>query len=430
MSKRFLTLALTLALLIGMFAMPIGASATEKVTLRFATGALTPTSVIGSLIKEFEAENPNVTIQLEESPGNDLIFKINTDIMANNCPDVFTYWRPEKKWDFDTYISVGAVADLSELKSDPFYEGMFPDYAWATGTVDGKVYGIPRANFYTCFIVNKELFDELGLELPTDWDKLVTACQKLHEAGYVVWATDTGENLDDASRLFNAVIEATLGNARGISLMTGQESWQQPDALEALGYFMDVAKAGYAPEDSSVLTSTSVIEKYLNTGRAGMLIQNASQVWNNMPFEVMDKFAALDFPLTPTTQVDGPFNELDLTNLVYASAKGFADPVKKEYIVKFIQKLTSRDAAKRYAEEDRAIIPHLGVSPDESMVHPLQQQAAELAYAAESCKWMLSKTAADVVDEFRLAINGVYYGEFDTPEALATALDDALYGKQ
>lgn len=430
MKKRYLSLALTLALLCGVFAFPMVAAATDKVTLRFATSSLTPTSVIGELLKEFEAENPNVTILLEEAPGNDLIFKINTDIMANNCPDVFTYWRPEKKWDFDTYVSIGAVADLSELKASPFYEGMFPDYAWNTGSIDGVVYGIPRTNFYTCFIVNKEIFEKLNLELPTDWDKLVKACEELHKAGYVVWATDTGENLDDASRLFNAVIEATLGNPRGLSLMTGQESWKQPDVIEALGYFMEVAKPGYAPEDSSVLTSTSVIEKYLNTDRAGMLIQNAGQVWNNIPFEVMDKFVALNFPLTPTTQVDGPFNELDLTNLVYASAKGYADPAKKEYIVKLINKLTSNESAKRYAENDKAIIPHLNVTPDPASVHPLQTEAAALAYAATSCKWMLSKTSSEVVDEFRLAINGVYYGEFESPEALAERLDEALYGKQ
>lgn len=427
--KKTLVLILVLSLAIGMLPMAAFASE-EKVTIRFATGALNEGSAIGILLDEFTAENPNVTIELEEAPGNDLIYKINTDIMADNCPDVFTYWRPETKWDFDTYISVGAIADLSELKDSEHFQGMYPEYAWETGTVDGVVRGIPRVNFYTCFIVNRTLFEELGLELPTDWDKLVAACEGLYAAGYIPWATDTGENLDDASRLFNAVIEATVGNARGLSLMQGLESWQQEDVIEALGYFMQVAKAGYCPEDASVLTDSTVISKYLNTGRAGMLINNAGQVWYNMPFEVMDDFEALNFPLTPTTQVDGPFNELDLTNLIYVSAKSWEDPLRKEVITKLIEKLTSREAAKMYAEIDRSIIPNLDVELDESLVHPLQSQAADLAYAAESCKWMLSKTSSDVVDDFRLTINGVWYGEFETAEQLAERLDENLFGKQ
>ena len=109
---------------------------------------------------------------------------------------------------------------------------------------------------------------------------------------------------------------------------------------------------------------------------------------------------------------------------MYASAKSYADPAKKDAIVELIHALTSRDAAKIYAEVDRAIIPHLGVTLDESKVHPLQQQAADLAYSAESCKWMLSMTSSDVVDDFRLTINAVWFGEITTPEDLAQRLDD------
>jgi hypothetical protein len=246
----------------------------------------------------------------------------------------------------------------------------------------------------------------------------------------VVWATDTAEGLDDASRLFNAVIEASLGNERGIRLMTGRESWQQADVIRALGYFMQVAKPGYAPEDSSVLDAISVITKYLNTGRAGMIIQNAGQVWNNIPGNVMDQLEAFNFPLTPGSVLTGPFNELDLTNLVYASAKGFNDPAKKAAIIDLIHKLTSRESAVRYAEEDRAIVPHLGITINPQKVHRLQTEATNLAYAANSYKWMLSQTASNVVDEFRLTINAVYFGEITSPEQLAKRLDENLYGKQ
>jgi raffinose/stachyose/melibiose transport system substrate-binding protein len=429
MKKGLMIILMTL--LTGFMVYALGGNDSGKVTIRFATQTIREGSVLDKVLAEYKKEHPNVNLEVEESPGNDLIIKINTDIQASNCPDVFTYWRPERKWDFDKYVTLGAIADLGELKDSDYYKGMFPDYAWKTGSMpNGMIVGIPRQNYYTCFLVNKTVFAKEGIELPTDWNKLVRACEQLAAKGYIVWATDTADGLDDASRLFNAAVEASLGNERGISLMTGKESWQQPDVIEALNYFLQVAKKGYAPPDSSVLDATSVITKYLNTGRAGMIIQNAGQVWNNIPFDVMNNFVALNFPLTPTTKIKGAFNELDLTNLVYASAKGFNDPAKKQAIIDLIHKITSPETAIRSAEEDQVIVPHLGIKIDPAKVHSLQTQAMNLAYAADSYKWMLSSTTSNVVDNFRLTINAVYFGEITSAQQLARRLDDNLYGKQ
>jgi ABC-type glycerol-3-phosphate transport system substrate-binding protein len=429
MRKRLLVFIMVLFAVFGLYAG--GANDSGKITIRFATNQVREGYALDALLKEYIAEHPNVNLQIEEFPGNDLIPKINADIQANNCPDVFTYWRPEKRWDFDKFIARGAIADLGELKNSDFYKGMFPDYAWNTGTVDGMVVGIPRTSFYTAFLINKNVFQKEGIEPPTDWNKLVQACEQLKAKGYIPWAVNTKESRDDASRLFNASIEATIGNAKGLRLMQGLESWQQPDVIEALGYFMQVAKPGYVPEDSSVIDDIIMISKYLNTDRAGMIVQNASQVWNNIPFETRDKFEAYNFPLTPTSAVKNPFNELDLTNLVYASKKDFENPAKKQAIIDLIHKITDRRAAKMLVEgPDATIVPHLGVTFDESKSRPVQNKARDLANVADSCKWMLSRTTSNVVDDFRLTVDAVWYGEITNPQALAKRLDDNLYGKQ
>lgn len=109
MIKKIQSLMLAVVLVAGLTACS-GSTGTDsqavQVKIRFATQALKEGGVMEQILNEYKDVYPNVTIELEEAPGNDLITKINTDIMANNCPDVFTYWRPEKKWDFDRYISV------------------------------------------------------------------------------------------------------------------------------------------------------------------------------------------------------------------------------------------------------------------------------------------------------------------------------------
>ena len=429
MKKGFLFILM--ALVLGFTVYAGGGRDSGKITIRFATQDVRDGYGLDILLKEYVAEHPNVNLQLEEAPSNDLITKINADIQANNCPDVFTYWRPEPRWDFDKFIAMDAIADLGELKNSDFYRGMFPDYAWNTGTVNGMVVGVPRQSFYTAFLINKDIFAKEGIEPPTDWNRLARACEQLSAKGYIVWSTNTREGRDDASRLFNAAVEAHIGNEKGLRLMQGLESWQQPDVIEALGYFMQVCKAGYAPEDSSVIDDIIMLNKYFNTGRAGMVVQNASQVWNNIPFAIRDQFNAYQFPLTPNSRISRPFNELDLTNLVYASKRGFNDPAKKQAIIDLIHKITDRRAAKLYVEGlDSSIVPHLGVTFDESKSRPVQNKAQSLANAADSYKWMLSRTSSTVVDNFRQTINGVWYGEFSSPQQLARRLDDNLYGKQ
>ncbi len=425
--KKLLGLLVVLCMLMSMVLGASSALAEDKVTIRFATQTLNAKgSVIADILAQFSADFPNVTIELEESPGNDLITKINTDIMGDNTPDVFTFWRPEAKWSVDKYIAKGALADLTDLvNTDPFFTGLFPDYAWRTATVDGKIYCIPRLNFYVEFLVNKKVFDQYSIPLPTDWASLVNACEQLQANGIIPWCVDTKEGLDDSSRLFNAIINRTVGNEVGLNLLRGNASFQQPDVIKALGYFAQVAPH-YMPEDASVLDFSQVITKYMNTGAAGMLLANASQVDTNLTPEIMEDLVALAFPLTPETVLEKPSAEQDLTNLVYISAAAYNDSAKKEYVVELMKRLVSRDAAKRYVEEERAMVPHLGLEIDQSKVSDMQRSAAAVAQASPADKWLLSYAKPGPVDNFRILINEFWNGVY-TPEEFAKALDDALY---
>ena len=418
-------LGIIFTLIVTMAAMGAG----QKQTIRVATQTLDPKkSVMLSVIKQFEKDNPQIKIELEESPGNDLITKINTDIMGDNTPDIFTFWRPEAKWNVDKYVAKGALADLTDLvKTDAFFKDLFPDYAWRTATLSGKVYCIPRLNFYVEFLVNKKIFDANGIPLPTDWNKLVNAVQQLKAKRIIPWAVDTKEGLDDSSRLFNAIINRAVGNAKGLELLKGNESFLQKDVMQALTYFHQLVP-GNAPEDASTLDFNQAITKYFNTGKAGMLLGNAAQVDTNLTAEIMNDLVALDFPLTPTAVIAKPSAEQDVTNLVYVGAKGYADKNKQKYIVELVKLLVGDATAKRMAEEERAIVPNLKVVIDPAKVSDLQRSASKLAKNAPGDKWLLSYAKQKPVNDFRIAINEFWKGQV-SPEQLAQKLEDALYKK-
>lgn len=400
------------------------------VTIRFATQSMDrEKSVRYSVLEQFQKDYPNVTLEIEESPGNDLITKINTDVMGDNTPDMFTFWRPEAKWNVDKYIEKGALADLTDwVNEDEFFDGLFPDYSWRTATVNDRIWCIPKENFYVEFLVNKEIFETYGLEMPTDWEKLVTACNTLRENGIIPWAVNTKEGLDDNSRIFNAIINRAVGNAKGLELLKGNESFQQEDVIRALDYFLEVV-VDNAPEDAAVLDYSQTVTKYLNTGKAAMILDNVSLIDVNLSDEILDKLVPLDFPLTPVSVIDKPSLEQDLTQLIYIGAKGWEDPDKQPYLAELAKRLAGRETAKRYVEEERGIAPQLGLDIDPEKITALQKAASEIAANSDGDKWLLSFAKPGPVDEFRRIINEAWVGKYASGEELAKALDDVLYGK-
>lgn len=294
--------------------------------------------------------------------------------------------------------------------------------------MNDRIWCIPKENFYVEFLVNKEIFETYNLEMPTDWEKLVTACNTLRENGIIPWAVNTKEGLDDNSRIFNAIINRAVGNAKGLELLKGNESFQQEDVIRALDYFLDVV-VDNAPEDAAVLDYSQTVTKYLNTGRAAMILDNVSLIDVNLSDEILDKLVPLDFPLTPVSVIDKPSLEQDLTQLIYIGAKGWEDPDKQPYLAELAKRLAGRETAKRYVEEERGIAPQLGLDIDPEKITALQKAASEIAANSDGDKWLLSFAKPGPVDEFRRVINEAWVGKYASGEELAKALDDVLYGK-
>jgi ABC-type glycerol-3-phosphate transport system substrate-binding protein len=409
---------------------PAASGDRPRVTLRFATGSLVDRggAVLKGLLSSYMEKNPNVTITIEEYQGNDLITAINTAIMAKNTPDVFTFWRPESGWNVPSYARSGALADLTELSRNPAIKDLFPEFAWRTARqIDGIVYCIPRTSYFDEFVVHKTVFEKNGIPLPTTWDALVNSVKALKSKNIIPWVNTTGPLLDDSSRIFFNVLNRVVGNERALKLMGGTESWLAPDVMPALEYTVALV-ANNGPPDQSVLSTSQAIAKYLNTGAAGMFLNNNGQINTAVSTAVMPELMALPFPATPVIVEKGSSTQADVTNLVYASAVSYRDPVKKPYIDELIIKLVDRAAAKAYVEQAGQTVPHLGLAINTALVPRFILDANAIAEKQIGNKWLLSFIAADNRNAFRLVINDVWYGKLDARQ-MAEGLQKALYGK-
>ena len=160
------------------------AAAQDTVTLRVwdtFSGAAQDAGM-KALIEAFEAEHPNIKIERDIQDIDTMRPIIQTSLASGTGPDVFY---------FDTgpgFAGVLADADFL-LPLDEAYETQDWDhiYPWTKErtTFGGQVYGIGNEIEFLGVYYNRDLFAELGLEVPTTYEEFLEVSAALAEAGKI-----------------------------------------------------------------------------------------------------------------------------------------------------------------------------------------------------------------------------------------------------
>ncbi|TBL71593.1 ABC transporter substrate-binding protein [Paenibacillus thalictri] len=389
-----------------------GPSKDKKVTLRFATnwtGTSPMTQIVKDTLDQFRKDYPNVTIEVEETPGNDHITKIKLDAVSDRIPDMFNYWRLDPGFGLDEIARAGKVADLSDwVKSDPFFKELFDESAWKTATLDGKTYGIPGTMFYTAIYANKEVFDNAGIAIPSTWDEWMSAVKGLKAKGVLPFGISVKGD-SQGVRTFDYVFSNVLGNDRMRDIILGKEPFNNPDTQKAAQMLQDLL-VGNVPEDAIAIAGDVAVSKYLNTGKAAMFIDNSSSMSSIKP-EVQDKLVQIKFPLIPGGAQKTQNYEKDLTQLFYLGSKGWSDKDKRPFLEELVKRFASREQAKIYAEKGQQTVPQLGANIDPQKFGRLATEGLKLAQSAPGNKWLPSYMTPDQRAKFEPLISSFLAGE-------------------
>lgn len=134
-------------------------------------------------ILEFEAANPNITIERTTQASTKLIELVQTAFAANAGPDIFNLSIEDEF----AYIANGRVAPIdpkvigyanTKALLDTYMDGILDPV-----TMDGKIYGLPLELTNWCIFINKNVFKSAGLDpekdYPKTWEDMVKISQKL-----------------------------------------------------------------------------------------------------------------------------------------------------------------------------------------------------------------------------------------------------------
>lgn len=115
------------------------------------------------IIERFQTEYPHITLEIDEAPWGDFTKKVATQIAGGNAPDI---WFQENAAVIG-YGERGAAEDLTpyierDLNLDEYGSNLF------SAQVGDSVYGVPHGGNPVALAYNKDIFDEAGLDYPTD----------------------------------------------------------------------------------------------------------------------------------------------------------------------------------------------------------------------------------------------------------------------
>jgi multiple sugar transport system substrate-binding protein len=171
-----------IALIAGAAAHDAGASG-EEVTLSYFTFSAAPDHLedLDAIVAAFEAENPNVHIEVQTAAFADYFTSLQTQIAGGSAPDTF-----ELNYEnFVTYARSGALLDLGPYLDGSIDPERYYPLALEGFSDGGTQYGLPATFSDVVLIYNRTLFDEAGLDYPTadwTWDDYMTAAEALTDA--------------------------------------------------------------------------------------------------------------------------------------------------------------------------------------------------------------------------------------------------------
>ncbi len=182
---------------------------------------------LGTIIPDFEKQNPNIRINLVVVPSSDFDTKMQTMIAANTPPDIWSHWGPSG---FQDYVNRGLVADLTPyIARDNFDLSDFQPEVLDIYKVDGRLMGLPILSTGSFLFYNKDLFDKAGIAYPpSSWDDRTWTYDKFLEMCKALTSV-TG---DPATDVYGCNLSLWPNDA--YALMWGQDIF--PDSAYQTGF--------------------------------------------------------------------------------------------------------------------------------------------------------------------------------------------------
>lgn len=132
-----------------------------------------------AMIEKFNDSQENIKVSHQYIPFSDLKKQLSVGIAAGNLPDLAIIDNP----DHAAYAAMGMFADITDKVNEWGQQEKYFEGPWDSVVYDGKVYGVPFVSNCLALFYNKDMFEQAGVEPPTNWTELEEVSKKLSKDG-------------------------------------------------------------------------------------------------------------------------------------------------------------------------------------------------------------------------------------------------------
>ncbi|WP_080834451.1 extracellular solute-binding protein [Cohnella massiliensis] len=311
----------------------------EKVTIEYWQYEYpAKVTLMDELIKQFQEQNPNITVKQTNFPYDQYNEKVATLVPAGKGPDVINLyygWLPK-------YVSSGFLQPLPE-SAFPAAEIESRYYPLVEAAkIDGSYWAIPTAVRTLALFYNKDLFAKANIvEPPATWEELVEDAVKLTEKDANGQFVVEGFAWEPGAQLHHWYRDGLLLQAGGQDLSEDRRKvlWADtPAGLEAFQYLLDFAikhKVG----TTGIFTDDATAFK---TGHAAINVDGSFRL-GSLKADAPDlNYGIAPLPSYKSKSAPSSF----WANAIPADVTG----AKLEAAVKFLQFLTSKEVQEQWVE--------------------------------------------------------------------------------
>ena len=368
-------------------------------------------SYINSLIDEFEAANPDIDIVADCVLNDSYKEKIRVLVSTDALPDVFFSWSGVFGENLTRSGRVLALDDV--MARDSEWSSQIVEGQWAPFNYNGKQYGAPWSMDGKAFFYNVDVFNELGIEIPTTLNELYAVCEKLKENGYdepisagfsAPWAV---------SHYLGTICQRVVDPEVLAKDYTGGGDFSDPAYIEALNIFKKLGE--YMTSDPCSVDHEFARNAFI-MGVSPMCYMQLAEMKYMRDDEELN-YAFFNFPAVEDGKGDpGQLTGAPEGMMISATAK----PEVQEAAIKFMEFVISKEGGHRMIAECGEISCVKGAW-DETNCDEKQLEAINLILAAtEPAVWQDCATEATIANAFMNGGQLLLTGDMTAEDVMAS----------
>lgn len=396
----------------------------EKVTLTIWnnwSGQDAKAVAMRQILEDFEAANPNITLEVEALATDGLKTRLRTSAAADEMPDLFVMWPGAMTKEFVNGDLLQPIDEFLEENAD--WKNNFIENALVDYTIDGKIYSVPMNLAPSSFVYyNEALFEQYNVKVPTTWDELLEAIETFNANDIIPIALGNKANWVAQSTTFSTIGDRITGTEWFLKAVEQDGAkFTDPEFIEALNIYQKLGEAKAYQDGFNSIDENQMIQLYTQ-GKAAMFINGGwavASLVNTASEEILN-----NTNITILPSIDGGKGEAQTTAGVVGTGLGVNKKLtgaKKEAAMKLFYALAGPEGQKATLESSTLVSYNIDL--DASKAHPLFVKLSELMKGVKIVPVYDSKLSSAAVEAVNNGLQELLMG--GNAEDIARKIQDA-----